>query len=385
VSRHRWLLLAGSAFAIAFVFFAGWLLVWLRGGSPDVLNAANQLSGVASLFVGIAALVVAGVALVPAFRRSTRPPENMSEVERDLAGKIRKQWDDESEARRVNDPYPLPVTWRNAPRELFTSRRPATQADAEEDPAGRPTDETQRGTSPEDLVADRLVKALRRVPTGRLVVLGEPGSGKTILLVQLTLDLLDERTDDTPVPVLLSVTSWNPEKETLQDWLAGSLKVEYPWLTRTAPGTAAGRTCLEVLLQDRKILPILDGLDEIPDEVRRSALDKMNNWLRDGDGIVVSCRTEQYAALVRQTDTALGRKLSGAAGVVLEPLDAEAVSEYLVEDGGDDEAARKRWKPVTELLKRPGVLTSALETPLMASLTRTMYNPRKNESAKNAR
>jgi len=119
------------------------------------------------------------------------------------------------------------------------------------------------------------------VPTGRLVVLGEPGSGKTILLVQLTLDLLDERTDDTPVPVLLSVTSWNPEKETLQDWLAGSLKVEYPWLTRTAPGTAAGRTCLEVLLQDRKILPILDGLDEIPDEVRRSALDKMNNWLRD--------------------------------------------------------------------------------------------------------
>jgi len=131
VSRHRWLLLAGSAFAIAFVFFAGWLLVRLRGGSPDVLNAANQLSGVASLFVGIAALVVAGVALVPAFRRSTRPPENMSEVERDLAGKIRKQWDDESEARRVNDPYPLPVTWRNAPRELFTSRRPTTHADAE--------------------------------------------------------------------------------------------------------------------------------------------------------------------------------------------------------------------------------------------------------------
>ena len=382
MSRHHWLLLAGSAFAIAFVFFAGWLLVRLGVGPPEALDAANQLSGVASLFVGVVALVVAGVALIPAFRRPTRPPENMSEVAQELAGKIREQWTDESRARRVNHPYPLPVTWRNAPEELFTSRLPTTQADGEEDPAGRPTDETQRGASPEDRVTDRLVKTLREVPTGRLVVLGEPGAGKTILLVQLTLDLPRQRTDSAPVPVLLSVTSWNPKKEPLQNWLAGSLKVEYPWLTRTAPGTASDRTCLEALLQEGKILPLLDGLDEIPDKVRRSALDKINDWLQDGASIVVSCRSEEYGALVRQTDTALGRKLSGAAGVVLDPLDAEAVSDYLVEDCGDDEAARKRWKPVTDLLKKPGVLTSALETPLMASLTRTIYNPRENESTK---
>ena len=35
-----------------------------------------------------------------------------------------------------------------------------------------------------------LAEVLGRVPTGRLVVLGEPGSGKTMLMVRLVLDLL---------------------------------------------------------------------------------------------------------------------------------------------------------------------------------------------------
>jgi hypothetical protein len=39
----------------------------------------------------------------------------------------------------------------------------------------------------------QLVDVLARVPTGRLVVLGEPGTGKTVLMVRLVLDLLARR------------------------------------------------------------------------------------------------------------------------------------------------------------------------------------------------
>jgi predicted NACHT family NTPase len=51
----------------------------------------------------------------------------------------------------------------------------------------------QRGRS--DLAGNggQLVDVLARVPTGRLVVLGEPGTGKTVLMVRLVLDLLARR------------------------------------------------------------------------------------------------------------------------------------------------------------------------------------------------
>jgi hypothetical protein len=45
-------------------------------------------------------------------------------------------------------------------------------------------------------VATRLADVLEQVPTGRLVVLGEPGAGKTILMVRL--DLPARRASDGP-------------------------------------------------------------------------------------------------------------------------------------------------------------------------------------------
>ena len=53
-----------------------------------------------------------------------------------------------------------------------------------------------------------LADVIARVPTGRLVVLGEPGSGKTMLMVRLVLDLLTRRSSGGPVAVLASLASW---------------------------------------------------------------------------------------------------------------------------------------------------------------------------------
>jgi predicted NACHT family NTPase len=52
-----------------------------------------------------------------------------------------------------------------------------------------------------------------RVPTRRLLVLGEPGAGKTILLARGILELLKRRAPGESVPVLLPLASWNPADE----------------------------------------------------------------------------------------------------------------------------------------------------------------------------
>ncbi|MGD0069081.1 MAG: hypothetical protein ABSB76_37335, partial [Streptosporangiaceae bacterium] len=85
---------------------------------------------------------------------------------------------------------------------------------------------------PDDLAGQgrELADVLARVPTGRLVVLGEPGAGKTMLMVRLVLDLLARRPAGGPVPVLTSIASWDPAKEGLRDWLAAQLLIDHPAL-----------------------------------------------------------------------------------------------------------------------------------------------------------
>lgn len=70
-----------------------------------------------------------------------------------------------------------------------------------------------RGAGGEDLGTLREVSLYYAgLRTGRLVVLGAPGAGKTVLALQLLLDLLDHRRTQPesaqPVPVWVNAASW---------------------------------------------------------------------------------------------------------------------------------------------------------------------------------
>ena len=161
---------------------------------------------------------------------------------------------------------------------------------------------------------------------------------------------------------MLSPTSWDPRKEGLWQWLAGKVAREFPGLmsTRTYGPNAPTRLVLE-----RRILPVLDGIDELqdllPDAVRAVAA-----AVGDDLPVVVTCRTQEYEATVLKS----GRKFATAEILELEPVRGDNVIEYL------RSATAARWDEVAEHLRsrdENDALVVALSSPLNVWLTRVAY------------
>ena len=122
---------------------------------------------------------------------------------------------------------------------------------------------------------------------------------------------------------------------------------------------------------------MLDGLDEIPENLRGHAIASVNDALRPGEGIILSSRAEQYE---RAVDPLYGRpvRLQGAAGIELYDLNAADVESYLRRDAVTARSAA-RWDPIFTALHAGGPVTQAFSTPLMVGLARVIYNPRPGE------
>jgi hypothetical protein len=330
---------------------------------------------VITFVLGLPALYLAWVSL----QEARRPrPQSLAQIADVLASLLRSQWEAEVSVRRLNEPYPLAVSWTAADQSLTDTWESLEQL--ARSGAGRrmpPTPETW-ATGPDGLAGKgvELVGKLALVPTGRLVILGEPGAGKTMLMVRLLLDLLGRRPSGGPVPFLASVASWDPTKQELRDWLTAQLIIDHPALAGPSP-VETGRSQAAALLASGLILPILDGLDEIPDPVRGPAISKINDALRPSEQLVVTCRTQQYRDAVRPRD-GVEVTLRGAAAVQLSPLQANTVRDYLCDDAAG-QVMRTRWNPVLAVLGTESPAGQALTTPLMVGLARTIYNPRPGE------
>jgi len=315
-------------------------------------------------------------------KRSSADGSDLStaKVADQLAVVLGEQWANEAAIRRLNVPYPLPVAWTAADKSLTDSWDSLMKLAASG--AGWPLSVSAGAwaASPEELAGEggELAEKLARVPTGRLAVLGEPGAGKTMLMVRLVLDLLTRRAAGGPVPFLVSVASWNPADQDLRSWLTDRLLIDHPALAARA-GEMTGSTQAAALLASGLIMPILDGLDEIPEQVRGPAISCINDALRPGEQLVVTCRTQQYHDAIRPhcgAEVTLG----ATAAVQLCPLEADAVRGYLRDDAAGP-VMRARWAPVLAVLGTEAPAGQALETPLMVGMARAIYNPRPGELA----
>ena len=152
----------------------------------------------------------------------------------------------------------------------------------------------------------------------RLLILGQPGSGKTTVLLQLMQALADRAAADMlqPVPVLLSLASWKDDKP-IGEWIVDEMKAKYG--VRADLGVQWRRT--------HRIAILLDGLDELPSERLPICVHAINEFDRADrpSCLVVSCRQSEYENL------AVKLRLRGA--VSLQPLQDGAVRDYLARAG----------------------------------------------------
>jgi hypothetical protein len=117
----------------------------------------------------------------------------------------------------------------------------------------------------------------------------------------------------------------------------------------------------------RRILPVVDGLDEIPEGRRSRALLGIKTTMgRDGP-LILTSRVDEYEEL-----TSAAGPLPHAAVLRLDRIPAARIGEYLAvgpANGG------QRWAAVVgEVRTNPdGPLAEALATPLMIYLARTTF------------
>src|SRR5215212_8264543 len=155
----------------------------------------------------------------------------------------------------------------------------------------------------------------------RMLIVGEPGSGKTITAYSL-IEFLDNTEGDERTPLLVNLSAWEAQDtfETfLVDYLCAS--VGYEVHERAVASAFIG--------SDRYNL-ILDGFDEIPIGLREhfsERLDEFVQGLPSEVGVVVTCRTQEYEELLAAHSTGLGL----VQAVEILPLSGEQLDSAFVE------------------------------------------------------
>jgi hypothetical protein len=131
----------------------------------------------------LATLVAASIVTEGRKRRFVRL--TVDQAVKDLSISVAAQWSQEQEQRKVDDPVALPVRWHQAPEQLHDH-----WANIHRLPAGQ-----SRGPLPVSGKVDSIVEIYCRIPSGRLVILGSAGSGKTgrIQVIMATLRSLPNR------------------------------------------------------------------------------------------------------------------------------------------------------------------------------------------------
>lgn len=221
--------------------------------------------------------------------------------------------------------------------------------------AGDDTGGTLSGAAPAPSAVSMLAtRSLFRDAGEQLLVLGEPATGKTIALLVLLRELLAECTEDgeRPIPVPFTLDSWAQEQRPLGDWMVAQLSEKF--------GVVKADAARYVLKDYRRIIPFLDGLDEVREDARAACVQAINAYSADPRvaGVVVSSRYREYVAL--------DERLTVNAAAILRRLTPEAVLQC-VAAGGAPYAALDR------ILRRDSSLQHDACAPLMLRLLMRAY------------
>lgn len=186
-----------------------------------------------------------------------------------------------------------------------------------------------------------------------LLILGEPGSGKTIALLQLAQRLLERTGGDylsQPIPVVLSLSSWAKKRQPIEEWLIEELREKYQ----------VPKQLSQPWLKQGQLVLLLDGLDEVQEKYRNDCVRALNQFIATHDmtELVVCSRVKDYEALTQ--------RLQLSSAICIQPISPKQIYEFL-ENVGDSLAGLKT------LLQQDAELEEFAETPLILNIMSVTY------------
>ncbi len=214
--------------------------------------------------------------------------------------------------------------------------------------------------------ADLVDLLLDEAPGRRLVVAGPSGSGKSVLVLELVLALMDRaRQGATPHPLVLPRLAHEVPRgvdpRVVESWMIEQLVLDDPALGR-APADGAYTSLAEKAVRTGRVLPVIDGLDEVagPPAVARLVVAALDRWLHQGGrpGAVLAVRWEP-------DDEVAPARPSPCATAVVQPVDRTQAEPYLIQHAGGDV-----WR---DLLDDAPQVEEAMRRPLVISLAVALY------------
>lgn len=186
-----------------------------------------------------------------------------------------------------------------------------------------------------------------------LLILGEPGTGKTISLLKLAERLIKRSEQNLSLlPVVFNLSSWAVKRQSIADWLVEELKDKYQ----------VSKALCKIWIEQEQLILLLDGLDEVKAEYRNDCVRALNKFI-EAHGItemVVCSRIKDYEAL--------SERLNLRSAICIQKLTSEFINWYL-EDAG------KSLEGLKTLLRQDKELADFAKTPLILSImSLTYYN-----------
>ena len=237
-----------------------------------------------------------------------------------LAGTVDQEWTRAAGERGLLEPQPISVRWQRPAAPLAGPVAAAVASTQFAPLPGLAAAGEQRLQAGQ---VSELHEVYGGLGSGRLVIAGGPGSGKSSAAVLLILAGLRHRRSvpeevrrEVPVPVMFTLHGWDPGSQRARDWLAERLGQAYP-LFAGKRGARAARGMLEA----GQIAVILDGLDEIPKDLRPAVLRALSQQATFR--LVLLTRSAEMAAAAARV------LLLGAAAIELQDIDPGAAADYL--------------------------------------------------------
>lgn len=185
-----------------------------------------------------------------------------------------------------------------------------------------------------------------------LLLLGEPGAGKTTVLLKLVQGLLERLGDNLsqPIPVVLNLSSWSKKRQPIEAWLVQELYETFQ----------ISKSLGERWIQAEELILCLDGLDEVEATHRNECVQALNQFIQDHGltEMVVCSRIRDYEAL--------SERLSLRSAICVQALTGEKIDQYLAQAG-------EQLSALKTVLSQNAEIKEFASSPLILSVISLVY------------